>query len=107
MFKGLILKDDNTIARVLDDIKEINESQNHILFGRGNSKLGSVDFSILNLIVTDDPREFKIGDKLPVDVVDKRSQVTKQSSEELVNSLGMEITKLKFEVMTLKGGTAL
>lgn len=106
MFKGLILKEDNTIARVLDNISEINESQKHILFGR-NSKLGGVDFTTLNIVVTDDPREFKKGDIIPVDIVDKKSQLIKQDSQELVNNLGMEITKLKFEIMSLKGGMSL
>lgn len=106
MFKALILKDDNSIGRVVENIKEIDESKKHILFGN-SGKLGGVDFTTLNLVVTDVPREFKVGDILPADIVDKKAELIKQSSEELVNSLGMEITKLKFEIMSLKGGTTL
>lgn len=104
--KGFFLDDESKILRIIDRVSEINESEGFIKFGN-SGKLSGVNFSAINLVVTDDQREFKVGDLLPTDTVDKKAELIKQSSEELVNSLGMEITKLKFEIMNLKGGTTL
>lgn len=107
MLKGLIINDDNTILKILNNMIEINESDNRILFDDGLSKLGGIDFSLLNIVVTDDYTEFKVGEILPNTIENKKSQLINRENVDLVNSLGMEITKLKFEIMQLKGGAIL
>lgn len=100
MLTGLILKDDDTIARVIPNILKIDG--NSIIHGTG--KLGGVNFDKLKLIVTDSEQEFKVGDTLPEGLTDLTDTIKVRPVDDLVNSLGQEITKLKFEIMALKGG---
>ncbi|MBS4188658.1 hypothetical protein KHA94_16225 [Bacillus sp. FJAT-49705] len=100
MLKGLILKDDNTILRVLVDIIEIDESKKHILFG-SSGKLGGIDFTLLNLVVTDDQREFKEGDTLPPDIVDNKSSL-KKNTDERIKMLEKDNHFLRMELDSFK-----
>ncbi|MFO1445281.1 hypothetical protein KDN24_19195 [Bacillus sp. Bva_UNVM-123] len=106
MYKGLIMNDSNTIIRVLDNIQEIDETEKHILFG-DNGKLGGIDLACLNLVVTDDKSELKIGDSLPLDIRDKRDELVKNTSDKIKtlekenNVLKEKATEMQFENASL------
>jgi len=104
MLKGLIIEDDGvTIAKIIEEIIEINEKEKTITHSSG--KLGGINFNFLNLFATDYEGGLEVGEPLSVDLVNLADSIKVQTPDDLIDSLGKEMINLKMGFMMLKGGS--
>lgn len=101
MLKGLLLTDARVIVKILEGIMKINKEEKTI--SCVSTKLGGVNFDMLNIVVTDSTEDFKAGDVLPDGFVDLSYMIENKPVNDLVNRLGEEIKKLKLELKSIKG----
>ena len=87
--KGFVINDKQVIIKILEDIKEVNEVERYIKFGR-SGQLSGINFLKQKIIVTDLLDNMRLGDVFPDDVEDKRAKFFHLSVDELIEQLQQE-----------------
>lgn len=97
----LFIKVGREIIDVFENIVLIDK-RNGLIKG-ANYNVSGIDFSKVDIVVTDLEEKFKIGDFLPEDLIDLSNTMEVQLVDDIIDRLGEELTKLKLELISLKG----
>lgn len=113
----LFRKENQEVIMVVEKVSEVGPD-----FIIGENELNGINIDVLDYIVVNSEVNVKIGDSLPEGLVDVKSNLIKPTlddfgrelamekmkniqSESTIASLGIELSKVKMELIGMKGAT--
>lgn len=113
--RGLLYRKENQeVIMITEKVSEVGPD-----FIIGEHELNGIDTEVLNFVVVDGEIEVEVGDILPENLIDLKGNLVKPTlddfgrelaiekmkniqSESIIASLGMELAKVKVELISMK-----